>query len=403
MDMDLQLVLCGLAVLLLRAGMALHVSGLSRSKNSAGAILRAVADLCVAVLAFWLIGAAVMNARVQLVAAGALRLEGLGELLPAALFFWLCVMSLAPAIAGGVVGERSRFLPMLALPLLLAAIAVPLCAAWAMGGWLARQGFIDLAGASFIHVVAGTCGLVAAILVGPRQGKYNRDGSANAIPGHSLTLASAGVLLMLVGWVGCLAGFSLLSARSTSIGAVALAALLAAAAGGLSSMLLCRVRYGKADIHLTYAGLLCALVAISAGAGTISPGAAVLVGAVAGLLAPTATLAIDLTWRIDDPSNAVAVHAIGGAWGLIATALFLPDAGLLPRLKVLGAQTLGLAVAVTLACVLALIVLATLKRVVGLRSREADEFDGLDLAEHDIGAYPDFQQTMIKSYHLRET
>ena len=260
--MDLWLIFCGVGVLLLRVGMSIHGTGLVRSKNSAGTMMRYVADLCVAALAFWLVGAAILFANHHLLAFGTFS-WGLSPLLASQVFLTLCAISLAPAIAVGVASERSRFFPMLCLPVVLAGLISPLCGHWAIGGWLRSLGFRDLAGASYIHLAGGVCAAVAAIAVGPRQGKFNRDGSSNAIPGHSLPLASVGMLFMLIGWFAYLVGFAAFRGLA-DVGVVALNALLAAAAGGLVSMLVCNARYGKPDIHLTYASVLGSLVAISA-------------------------------------------------------------------------------------------------------------------------------------------
>ena len=162
-----------------------------------------------------------------------------------------------------------------------------------------------------------------------------------------------------------------------------------------------QLRYGKPDVLLTLMGLLGALVSITAGAGAVAPHWAVLIGAVGGLLVPLASVYIDLIIRIDDPAGGVAVHAVGGAWGVLAVGMLAPGS-LVERLRHLGVQALGLLVITGLAATCSFGLFEALRRTVGLRSKEADEFDGLDLAEHDIGAYPDFQQNSIRSYHLRE-
>ena len=184
-------------------------------------------------------------------------------------------------------------------------------------------------------------------------------------------------------------------------GAAAMSALLAAAAGGLAGLLYARIRYGKPEVFLTYSGLLGALVAVSAGAGVVSVPSAVFIGAVAGLIVPLSIIAIDLFWRIDDPSGGIAIHGVGGLWGTLAVALFIPGS-FVAKMKLLGIQALGAVSISALVLIICLGLFAILKASHRLRSLEADEFDGLDLAEHDINAYPDFQQTMIKSYHLRE-
>ena len=395
------LVLLGAAMLMVRVGQALYASGLCRSKNAAGTALRVVADLCVAALAFWAVGAAVMLQRsngvfavdwVMLLGANGMT----GET-----FFHAATVLVATGAVVGALAERSRFMAACSASALLAALVVPTVGRWVWGGWLGRWGFVDVAGASTVHLAAGACATVGAVLLGPRSGKYNRDGSANMIPGHNIPLAAAGVLVTVVAWVPYVCGSALLHGRQSTTLVEPLNVLLAAAAAGAASMLLTHLRYGKPDVVLSLIGVFGGLVAVTAAAGTVGTGAAVAIGAVAGVIVPLSAVSLDLLAHLDDPTGAVSIHAVGGLWGILAAGLFAP-LGLGDRLKLIGVQLVGALAVAALAAGLSLALFAALKATVGLRVREADEFDGLDLAEHDIGAYPDFQQTMIKSYHLRE-
>jgi Amt family ammonium transporter len=262
-------------------------------------------------------------------------------------------------------------------------------------GWLEQMGFRDLGKASMIHLSGAAFAAVVAALVGPRMGKYNRDGSSNAIPGHSAPVASIGMLVILIAWPLYLVGFG------GGAGA-AMNALLAAAGAIVASVIVSQLRYGKPDIHLTLLALLGALVAISAAADVRWRPVAVLIGIVAGLVVPIIMFVIDLVWRIDDLTGGIAAHGAGAIIGLLAAGLFARVESVGEKFKVIGAQLLGIVVIVVLSAAVAAAAFMLLRRAAGLRAREADEYDGLDLAEHDIGAYPDFQQTMIKSYHLRE-
>jgi Amt family ammonium transporter len=398
----LWLILCGVGALVARVGMAIHHAGSVRSKNSAGIMLRSAADLCVVSLAFWGVGAAILFP----------ELDGTRSMLNTSLlfgtppafesgsiFFYLCITLMGCAVMCGVAAERSRLAPMLLAALFLGGFIMPVAGRWiGTGGWLYERGFHDFAAASMVHLVGGVAAAVAAVAVGPRMGKYNKDGSSNGIPGHSVPLASAGLFVMLIGWFGYVAGF----AHDVDAGQVALNILLAGAAGGLAGLVLCQVRYGKSDVHLTYSGMMGALVAISPAVDLASGRAAVLIGAGAALLVVSATLSIDLFLKIDDATGAISIHAVGAAFGLAATGLLGPADSFADRLRATGVQLLGVAVCGGMTVLAGSVIFLTLKRLVGLRSKEADEYDGLDLAEHDIGAYPDFQQTMIKSYHLRE-
>ena len=393
--------LLGTAVLLMRVGQVLYATGMCRSKNAAGTATRVVADLCVSVLLFWAVGAAVLGQRSNGVFGVDTKLLLGASGGTAETFFYAAVVLVATGAVGGTLAERSKFLPACAASALLAGLVVPVASNWAWGGWLARWGFRDVAGASSVHLAAGVCAAAGAALVGPRTGKYNRDGSANMIPGHNIPLAAAGVLAMLAAWVPYVLGCALLHGGAGDNFATPMNVLLAAAAGGAVSIGIAQVRYGKPDVVLSMGGVLAGLVSITAAGGTVGTGAAVLIGGVAGVLVPTAMIALDLLVHLDDPTGGVSIHGVGGLWGVLAAGIFAP-VGFADRLKLLGVQAVGAVAVVLLAGVLSVALFAALRATVGLRLREADEYDGLDLAEHDIGAYPDFQQTTIKSYHLRE-
>jgi len=395
------MVALGAGCLLVRLGMALYGAGLIRSKNSAGALMRHVGDLCVASLAFWLIGAAILIQQQNgffSIHRASLAFHN-GEF--SVLFFLLTTVLIGTAAAGGAVAERSRFFPVWGASILLAAILIPVGANWVWYGWLHHLGVVDVGGGSWLHVTAAACALAAAIAVGPRTGKYNHDGSASMIPGHNVPLAAAGVLALLAGWVPYLAGCMILNFGSEDIGVTACATILSAAAAGLSAMLLGYFRYHKPDVILTLMGFLGGLVAISATAGAVGPARAVLIGAIAGVLVPLSAIWIDLFGRIDDPTGTIAIHGIGGAWGTLAGG-FLFHNTFAGRFRLLGVQIVAVVVLAVFSFALSFAMFLALKTITSIRATEADEYDGLDLAEHDIGAYPDFQQTTIKSYHLRE-
>lgn len=390
----------GSACLLIRVGLSLYRCGLIRAKNAAGTFLGTLADLCVSLIAFWAFGAAFFFHRHR----AYLFFDwhwfafqtGTSEM-----FFLMAVVLIGTGIVGGAVAERSRFFPLWCASVLLAGFLIPVGANWAWSGWLHRLGFIDAGGGSWLHLSGAACAAVAAWIIGPRTGKYHHDGSASMIPGHNVPLAGFGVLAILVGWAPYLAGCLLMNEGAGLIGTAATSTLLAGASAGMAAMLLGNFRYGKPDVIITLLGFLGGLVAISAGAGRINAQWALLVGAVAGVLVPMSAIWIDLIGRIDDPAGVIAVHGVGAVWGLFATGLLVPGS---PgqRLHQTGTQILGLACVALLSLLSSAILFSILQATVRLRAGEADEFEGLDLAEHDIGAYPDFQQNTIKSYHLRE-
>jgi Amt family ammonium transporter len=401
MDRWIIVVLLGTAALGVRTGMAMYAVGLARSKNAASSAIRQVCDFLVSVLAFCLIGSIIVFYKSG---SGVMADLGITFHPPAdnvdAIFFYAIIFSIASAVVSGVVGERSRFFPMLAVPVILGAIVVPLGAHWGWLGWLKQMKFTDNAGACIIHLAGGASALAAAVLVGPRMGKFNKDGSSNAIPGHNLPLTTAGVAMMFVAWLPYVLGG--IAVNGSTLGPQpAMNALLAGCAGGLVALLYSRLRYGKAEILLTFSGLLGGLVAISSCAASVRLPGAILVGGIAGILVPIASVAIDLIGRVDDPTAGISIHGVGGLWGTLAAGIFV-SGGIAEKLRAVGVQAIGALVIIAIAGGATLAILAIVRATVGIRSKEADEFDGLDLAEHDINAYPDFQQTMIKSYHLRE-
>jgi Amt family ammonium transporter len=387
------LIALGTACLLVRVGSALYGVGVIRAKNAAGSLLRSLCDLCCAVLAFGAVGAAVLFNDPHLL--------GFGALESSRLFFLTTAILIGTAIPAGAISERSRFWPLASASVLMAALIIPLGANWAWVGWLGRLGFIDVAGGSWLHLSGAMCALAGAVAVGARTGKYNHDGSTSMIPGHNVPLAGVGALAMLAGWAPYLAGCLFFKGGGESAGPAAVQALLCGAAAGLAAMLLGRYRYGKPDVILTLMGFLGGLAAIAAGAGHVSARSAVFIGIVAGVLVPMSAIWLDLLCHIDDPAGAIAIHGVGGLWGTLAVGILIPG-GAMHRFHQLGVQALGAGCLALLSLLLSAVLFAILRKAVRLRATEADEFDGLDLAEHDIGAYPDFQQTMIKSYHLRE-
>jgi Amt family ammonium transporter len=392
---ELWLVVLASAGLLARVGMAVYGCGLVRSKNAAGTLARHLADFCVTTLVIWAVGMAVLwQTRNGYLSLEPSLLFGNARAASAQTLVYALLTLLSTGIIINTLAERARFAVTLALSVVMAAVVVPVLGHLAWFGALAQQGFTDLGGAAVIHFAGGVAAAVAALFVGPRTGKFNRDRSSNAIPGHSVPLMGVGVLLMLVGWVPMLAAAAL--ARDISPATLAVKTVVAGAAGGLMALWYGRLRYGKVDIFLMTAGLLGALVAVSAGPTSMHPAFALLTGAVAGILVPVAAVHFDLRMKLDDPTSGIAIHAVGGLLGTLAAALLGPSP------KLIGIHLLAIAVVASTTVAVTALTLFLLRLVVPLRSPEADEYDGLDLAEHDINAYPDFSQTMIKSYHLRE-
>jgi ammonium transporter, Amt family len=378
-------VMFGVAALLLRAGFALYAAGISRSKNTISCLFRATVEIAAGVLAFWLLGSAIHGSWREI-----------AHPMGSTAMFLAAIFLIGPAVVSGATLERGKAIVGIVAAILLPGFLIPFGWKLLQWNWLISRGFVDEAGAIFIHVSAGLFAIVAAIAIGPRLGKYNRDGSTNVILGHNLPLASGGILLIFSMWpayVGALAG-----ADSASAG---FNALLAAAGAVVAAAVYCVVRYGRSDVFLVFAGLLGGLVAITAGADLLTPSEAVAIGAVAGIIVPYAVVRLDMFWKIDDPAGGIAIHLVGGIWSAVAIAALAPGNWEM-RLRRLGVEGIGLGIIVAFSLVVSCLVFFILRATTGLRVSEADEFEGMDLAKYDLNAYPDFQQTTIKSYHLRE-
>ncbi len=390
----------GAAALLLRVGFALYLCGISRAKTAGSAVFRAVGETAVGIVAFWAFGAAILTGSPKLI-------FGLGAQFPDSLLFPAAIALISSTAITGATLERSKPVVWVAGAILMSGLITPLAWHFAWSPWLGGMGFYDLAGASFLYFAGGIAAAVAAIAVGARSGKYNRDGSTNAILGHNVPFATTGALIVLAMWPAIISGFVLMkfdwagTALPQSVEPVVFNSVLAGAAGTISAMLYSRLRHSKLDPYLVYLGLLGGLVSIAAGADLFATPFAFLTGAVAGIVVPYAAFVIELIFKIDDPSGAIAVGAVGGAWSMLAATLFARGT-LGDHLHRLMGQCLGLGLIGLITVAISATVFVAIRAAIGIRAIEADEIDGLDLAEHDMNAYPDFPQTMIKSYHLRE-
>jgi Amt family ammonium transporter len=405
------LVIFGIGSLLLRAGFALQASGSLRAKNSASAVLRITADTAAAALAFWAFGAGILFQTHN----GWLGFDG-GFLfreppnVASTEFFHLTLCIIGGAIVTGAIAERAKFYVGFTASAVLGGIVFPIAGHWIWFGQLQIWGlhFIDFGGATAIHLTGATFGAIGIAVVGSRAGKYNRDGSSSSIPGHSLPMLGIGSLLLFAGWfpylIGCLVAHW--PADSTvsdiALGIAATNIMLAAAAGVAGGLIYSQFRYGKPDLFFTYGGLIGGLVAISSGIAVVPGYGAIAIGLVAGILVPIVSLELDLTAKLDDPIGVIAIHGVGAIWGTLATAIFIPLSDFSDHFKLLAVQCGGLAMVIALSAIVAGVMFVILKKLGAMRVVDADEFDGLDIGEHDINSYPDFQQTTIKSYHTRE-
>jgi Amt family ammonium transporter len=308
--------------------------------------------------------------------------------------------------------ERWSFKSFVIYALLVGAVIYPLYANWVWGGgWLSKlgsdfglgHGHVDFAGSSVVHLTGGVLALVGAKILGPRLGKFSKDGTPNAIPGHHIPMAVVGCFILAFGWFGFNAGSSL-AGTDLRIAVIAVNTMLAGAAGSFSSMLYMWLRYGKPDISMAANGLLAGLVAITAPCAFVTAPAAVLIGLIAGLLLCGAVLFVERTLKIDDPVGAVSVHGVNGAWGVFAlglfadgtygdalngvegsvTGLFYGDA------SQLAAQCIGILANIIYVGLIGYVVFKLLDVTIGLRVDPEQEAEGLDQYEVAVIAYPDF-------------
>jgi Amt family ammonium transporter len=294
--------------------------------------------------------------------------------------------------------ERTKFSSYVIYSAFISLIIYPVVGHWAWGslagisdgGWLEGLGFVDFAGSTVVHSVGGWAALIGAALLGPRIGKYSKEGKPHAIPGHSITLAALGVFILWFGWFGFNPGSE--AAADGAIGHIAMTTNLSAAAGAVLTMIVTWIRYGKPDVSMTLNGALAGLVAITAGCANVSMPGAIAIGAMAGILVVFAVEFVERVLKIDDPVGAVSVHGVCGAFGTLMVGLFATDGGLFygGGFSLLGVQALGVISVMAWTMGTAFILFFTIKKTTGLRVDENEEIQGLDLHEHGSEAYADF-------------
>ena len=290
----------------------------------------------------------------------------------------------AATIVSGAVAERMKIGPFMIFTVLYVGLIYPIAGSWKWGGgFLDQLGFYDFAGSTLVHSVGGWAALVAVWLLGPRIGKF-KNGKPQAIPGHNIPLATAGVLILWLGWFGFNGG-SVLSADPALTSLTLVTTCLAAAAGGVVAALVSFIKYKNLDLTMFLNGILGGLVGITAGADVMTPESAIIIGAIAGALIVFAVSFVDAI-KLDDPVGAIAVHLICGIWGTLAVGIFSTN----PEHTFL-IQLTGVACYAAFCILASFLIIFTLKKTVGIRVSEKEELDGLDAHEHGMDAYPDFR------------
>jgi Amt family ammonium transporter len=391
-------------VFLMQAGFGMVEAGFIRAKNTCNILMKNFLDYCMASLGFFIFGYAIMfGAGNALFGAQGWMLSGAESGADVPLYaFWLfqaAFCGAAATIVAGGMAERMKFPAYLMYSFVISSFVYPVVGHWVWGGgWLAQLGFSDFAGSTVVHAVGGWAAFIGAAVLGPRVGKYNSDGSPNFIAGHSIPLASLGVFLLWFGWFGFNPGSTLSVGDGELIALVAINTNLAAAAGALLATVTVWWKFGKPDLSLTMNGALAGLVSITAPCAWVSPGAAIYIGAIGGILVVFGVVALDKI-RVDDPVGAVAVHGMCGIWGTLAVGLFGQQALGLARdglfygggFHLLGVQALG-TFTVSLFIIASMgLVFKTIQSIVGLRVSLQEELRGLDIGEHGMESYSGFQ------------
>ena len=394
-------------VMLMQAGFAILEAGLTRQKNCNNVLMKNIMDFAIGSIIFLVVGFGLMFGEslggivgiTGFIDPTTLNLSQFEALSPTVFIFFQTVFcATAATIVSGAMAERTKFSSYLIYTLVISLVIYPISGHWIWGGgFLSKIGFIDYAGSTAVHSVGGLAALMGAVVLGPRMGKYNRDGSTNAIPGHNIMMATLGVFILWFCWFGFNPGSSLEAAGY--IGHIAMTTNLSACAGALVAMFLTWKKYGKPDVSMTLNGILAGLVAITAGCHIVSLYGAIAIGAVGGILVVYGCEILDQKLHVDDPVGAVGVHCLNGVWGTLAVGLFACNTpaseGTLGLFfgggtALLITQLIGVIIVAVWVCSMSFIMFTLIKKTVGLRVTPQEELAGLDLGEHGSEAYPDF-------------
>jgi len=389
--------LCAALIFFMEAGFALLEAGFIRSKNTMSIIAKVIIDITFGGIAFFIVGFGIAygasNGWFTFDMGISSNDLGLGLTVSNKLF-WFIQLGFAVAaisIVSGALAERMKLWAYAILVFVFCALLYPLVANWVWNpnGWLALRGFNDFAGSAAVHAMGGFAALAAALVLGPRLGKYNEDGSSNTIPGHNLPLAAVGAFILWFGWFGFNPGSSLGAVGNWElIGSVVVNTFLASAAGGIATMVYTYFTYKKIDITMVINGILAGLVSITAGCNVVGPGSAIVIGLIAGVLVDVAVLFFDRL-KVDDPVGAVAVHGVNGLFGTVAVGFFAQEGGLLfgGGTSLLFTQIIGVLSIALFSFCLTYLIMKLLKMTVGIRVSKEEEKAGIDAVSFGVKSY----------------
>lgn len=392
-------------VYFMQPGFAMVETGLTRAKNAGNIVMKNFMDFALGTVVFWFLGFGLMFGTDI---GGIIGMPDLfvthfqvpddaGYTPLAYLFFQTVFCATSATIVSGAMAERTKFSAYCIYSVLISLLIYPISGHWIWGGgWLSELGFHDFAGSTCVHLVGGVCAFVGAWLLGPRIGKYNKDGTVNAIPGHSITLACLGMFILWMGWFGFNGGSTVsMTGDKTieSVGHIMITTNLAAAAAACTTMIVTWVKYGKPDVSMTLNGGLAGLVAITAGCDTVTVPGSFVIGIISGIFIVYAVEFVDQKLKVDDPVGAIAAHGGCGALGTILTGFFSESDGLLytgdPHY--LFIQILGVVAVAVYVFIAINIVFRIIRATIGLRVSPSEEINGLDFEEHGLAsAYADF-------------
>ena len=399
---NLWMMICTGLVFFMHLGFSFLEIGLTRQKNTVNILFKNFFVITIGLIMYAIGGFNLMYPGFEEGSAGIFKFAGFGiappdggmtaEYASAGYTWWTDFLfqgmfaATAATIVSGAVAERIKLNSFMIFTLIYVGLVYPLIGSWKWGGgFLHNMGFYDFAGSTLVHSVGGWAALVGVYLLGARIGKFDSNGKSNAIPGHNLPLAAAGVLILWLGWFGFNGG-SVLSADPELTSLTLVTTCLAAAAGGISSSFVSNLMYKNYDLTMFMNGVLGGLVGITAGADQMSPIDSILIGIISGIIIVFGIALIDKL-KLDDPVGAIAVHLICGIWGTLAVGIF----GAMAGFEQIVIQLIGVLVVGSFSVISSFIIFFIIKKTIGLRVEKEEEIKGLDLAEHGMSSYADFR------------